>query len=97
MSACIVLRDDYDSLELRSLAKRSLDTRQVRRLLTQEQMSELSVIVETSPYPEVDGVVRWRRIDLKRVIAERFGVIYSERTVSDLLAALSFSHSTGRP
>ena len=79
------------------MAKRSLDTRQVRRLLTQEQMSELSVIVETSPYPEVDGVVRWRRIDLKRVIAERFGVIYSERTVSDLLAALSFSHSTGRP
>ena len=55
------------------------------------------MIVETGPYPEVDGVVRWRRIDLKRVIAERFGVIYRERTVSDLLAALSFSHSTGRP
>ena len=33
MSACTVLRDDYDSLELRGLAKRSLDTRQVRRLL----------------------------------------------------------------
>ena len=33
MSACIALRDDYDSLELRGLAKRSLDTRQVRRLL----------------------------------------------------------------
>ena len=96
MSACIVLRDDYDSLELWGLAKRSPDTRQVRRLLTQEQMSELSVIVETGPYPEVDGVVRWRRIDLKRVIAERFGVIYSERTISDLLAALSFSHITGR-
>ena len=45
------------------------------RLLTQEQMSELSAIVETGPDPEVDGVVRWRRIDLKRVIEERFGVI----------------------
>jgi len=67
------------------------------RLLTQEQMSELSVIVETGPDPEVDGVVRWRRIDLKRVIEERFGVIYSERTISDLLAALSFSHISGRP
>ena len=33
-------------------------------------------------------MVRWRRIDLKRVIEERFGVIYSERTISDLLAAL---------
>ena len=25
-----------------------------------------------------DGVVRWRRIDLKRVIEERFGVVYIE-------------------
>ncbi len=149
MSACIALRDDYDSLELRRLAKASRDPRQVRRflalaaaydgmsrteaakvggmdrqtlrdwahrfneegpeglkhrsgagrprLLTQEQMSELSVIVDTGPDPEVDGVVRWRRIDLKRVIEERFGVVYSERTISDLLAALSFSHITGRP
>ena len=42
------------------------------RLLSDEQMGELSVIVETGPDPEVDGVVRWRRIDLKRVIEERF-------------------------
>ena len=60
-------------------------------------MRELSAIVETGPDPEVDGVVRWRRIDLKRVIEERFGVVYSERTISDLLAALSFSHISGRP
>ena len=33
MSACIALRDDYDSLELRRLAKVSRDPRQVRRLL----------------------------------------------------------------
>ena len=31
------------------------------------------------------GVVRWRRIDLKRVIAERFGVDYHERYVGTLL------------
>ena len=31
-------------------------------------------IVETGPDREKDGVVRWRRIDLKRVIVERFGV-----------------------
>ncbi len=68
-----------------------------RRLLSDEQMSELSEIVETGPDPEVDGVVRWRRIDLKRVIEERFGVIYSERTISDLLAVLSFSHISARP
>ena len=149
MSACIALRDDYDSLELRRLAKRSRDPCQVPRLLalaaaydgrsrteaakvggmdrqtprdwarrfnedgpeglkhrsgagrprllTDEQMGELSVIVETGPDPEIDGVVRWRRVDLKRVIEERFGVTYSERAISDLLAALSFSHISARP
>ena len=149
MSACIALRDDYDGVELRRLAKRCRDPRQVRRLLalaaaydgmsradaakvggmdrqtlrdwahrfnedgpdgltnragagrprllTDAQMDELSVIVETGPDPAIDGVVRWRRIDLKRVIEERFGVTYSERAISDLLAALSFSHISGRP
>ena len=149
MSVCIALRDDYDSIELRCLAKHSRDPRQVRRLLalaavydgmsraeaakvggmdrqtlrdwahrfndegadvlknrpgagrprllTDEQMGELSVIVETGPDPEIDGVVRWRRVDLKRVIEERFGVIYSERAISDLLVALSFSHISARP
>ncbi len=33
MSACIGLREDYDSLELRRLAKASPDPRQVCRLL----------------------------------------------------------------
>ncbi len=33
MSACIALRDDYDSIALRGLARRSRDPRQVRRLL----------------------------------------------------------------
>ncbi len=60
-------------------------------------MGELSAIVEIGPDPEIDGVVRWRRIDLKRVIEERFGVTYSERAISGLLAALSFSHISARP
>ena len=67
------------------------------RRLTEDQMRELSEIVETGPDPEVDGVVRWRRLDLKHVIEARFGVVYSERAISDLLAALSFSHISGRP
>jgi transposase len=32
--------------------------------------------------------VRWRRVDLKRVIAERFGVHYHERYVGKLLKKL---------
>ena len=68
-----------------------------RRQLTDDQMEELAEIVETGPDPAVDGVVRWRRVDLKRVIEQRFGVVYCERTISDLLAELSFSHISGRP
>jgi transposase len=60
-------------------------------------MEELAEIVETGPDPAVDGVVRWRRIDLQRVIEDRFGVVYAERTISDLLAGLSFSYISGRP
>ena len=33
MSVCISLRDDYDSIQLRRLAKRCRHPRQVRRLL----------------------------------------------------------------
>ena len=65
--------------------------------LTEAQMAELAEIVETGPDPAVDGVVRWRRIDLKRVIEARLGGVYSERTISDLLARLSFSYISGRP
>jgi len=145
----VQLRDDYDAAELRTLAKRSRDPRQIRRLLalaavydgmsraeaakvggmdrqtlrdwahrfnaegpegltdrpragrprqpTDAQMAELAEIVETGPDPATHGVIRWRRIDLKRVIEERFGVVYSERAVSDLLAKLCFSYISGRP
>jgi transposase len=57
------------------------------RRLSEAQMATLGEIVETGPDLATDGVVRWRRIDLKRVIEARFGVVYSERAISDLLAA----------
>ena len=50
-----------------------------RRRLSEAQMKELAETVETGPDPAVDGVVRWRRVDLKQVIEERFGVVYCER------------------
>jgi len=67
------------------------------RLLNDDQMNELSEIVKAGPDPAVDGVVRWRRIDLKRVIEERFGAVYSERSISELLAVLGFSRMSTRP
>ena len=65
--------------------------------LSAAQKAELTRIVETGPNREVDGVVRWRRIDLKRVIAERFGIDYCERYVGTLLRKLGFSHISARP
>lgn len=67
------------------------------RRLSEAQMQEFAELVETGPDMEVDGVVRWRRIDLQRVIEERFGVAYNERTISKLLAAMGFSHMSARP
>ena len=65
--------------------------------LSIEQMAELAAIVEAGPDREIDGVVRWRRVDLKRVIAERFGVEFHERYVGKLLKKLGFSHISARP
>ncbi len=67
------------------------------RRLSEAQLEELATIVETGPDPAADGVVRWRRVDLKSVIEERFGVTYNERSVSKLLDALGFSHISARP
>ena len=65
--------------------------------LSKEQRAEIAQLVETGPDRAVHGLARWRRIDLQRVILERFGVTYHERTVGKLLKALGFSHISARP
>src|SRR4051795_3473860 len=65
--------------------------------LSAEQRAEIGQLVETGPDRAVHGVVRWRRIDLQRVIVERFGIAYHERTVGKLLKTLGFSHSPRHP
>ena len=65
--------------------------------LTAEQKAELAAIVEAGPDRETHGVVRWRRVDLKAVIEDRFAVVYHERSVSRLLHELGFSHLSARP
>ena len=65
--------------------------------LSPEQQAEWALLVETGPDRAVHGVVRWRRVDLQQLIAERFGVAYHERTVGKLLRQLGFSHISARP
>jgi transposase len=62
--------------------------------LSEERLAEFTRIVDAGPDHERDGVVRWRRIDLKRVIAERFGVDFHPRYVGKLLHKLGSSHIT---
>ena len=135
MPSAVRLREDYSAEELRTLARRSKDVSQSRRLLSlaavrdgmdgaaakiggmdrqtlrdwvhrfnasgpeglidnrtegpkprlsEEQLAQLAKIVEAGPDREKDGIVRWRRVDLKRVIAERFGVDFHPRYVGKL-------------
>ena len=65
--------------------------------LSKVQWGELAEIVETGLERAIHGVVRWRRIDLKKVIFERFGVDHHERTVGKILKAIGFSHMSPRP
>ncbi len=65
--------------------------------LTPEQMVELEKVVEQGPDPARDGVVRWRRVDLKALIKARFDVDLHERSVGKLLRRLGFARLSVRP
>lgn len=54
-------------------------------------------VVEAGPDPERDGLVRWRRIDLKEWLKTECGVAYHERSVGKLLRRLGYSHMSVRP
>ena len=65
--------------------------------LNQVQRARLVELVRSGPDLAVHGVVRWRRIDLARVIAAEFDVTLAERTIGKLLRALGFSRISARP
>ena len=54
-------------------------------------------MVREGPDPAVDGMVRWRRVDLQRKIEARFGVEMHDRTVGKQLAGLGFRRLSVRP
>ena len=65
--------------------------------LTKVQKEKLRPIIVAGPDPVRDGVVRWRCVDLKRVIKERFGVDLGEISVGRILKELGFSYVSARP
>lgn len=77
------------------LKNRKPSGRQCR--VNDEQKAALAEIVRRGPDIEQDGVVRWRRVDLRDWIVANFGVQYHERTIGKLLHGLGFSHISARP
>jgi transposase len=68
----------YNAEGLAGLRDRPRSGRKPR--LTPGQEAELAAAVERGPDPDRDGVVRWRRIDLKALIETRFAVRLHERS-----------------
>src|SRR3954466_22421 len=85
----------YDAEGLPGLGARPRSGREPR--LTPGQEAELAAAVERGPDPDRDGVVRWRRIDLKALIEARFAVRLHERTVGKVLRRLGFPRLSVRP
>ncbi len=68
-----------------------------RPRLSEAQLDDLRQLVEAGPDPHRDGVVRWRCVDLKRVLSQRHGVDLSEVRLGRILKQLGFSHISARP
>lgn len=65
--------------------------------LTPEQEAAVAELVRNGPDLAKDGVVRWRRVDLARVIKTRFNVTLAERSVGAMLRRLGFRRLSVRP
>src|SRR3954463_16390520 len=68
-----------------------------RPRLTPEQEAELVAAVERGPDPDRDGVVRWRRGDLKALIEPPSPARLHERSVGKVLRRLGFARISVRP
>jgi len=87
----------YNAEGLRGLSDRRPAAGPQRRL-SAEQEAQVAAWVEAGPDPALHGgLVRWRRIDLRDLIAREFGVAFHERSIGKLLDRLGFSHMSVRP
>jgi len=85
----------YNAEGLPGLRDRPRSGRRPR--LTPEQETELATAVEQGPDPDRDGVVRWRRVDLRALLETRFAVRLHERSVGEVLRRLGFTRLSVRP
>lgn len=65
--------------------------------LGEAELKELDGLIEQGPDIAAHGVVRWRCVDLKAVIQERFEVEITERHVGRILRQRAFTRLSVRP
>jgi transposase len=61
------------------------------------QRQALAERVERGPIPSVDGVVRWRLVDLVGWIRSEYGITVSPATMSRMLKAMGYVKLSARP
>lgn len=66
-------------------------------ILTYDQRAALAAAVEAGPRPYLDGVVRWRLVDLAQWAHEELGVSVSRQTLGRALRAMGFRKLSARP
>jgi transposase len=66
-------------------------------VLTEEQMAELKALVIDGPDPVKHNVVRWRCVDLRAAVAERFSVTVHKSTIGKWLRKLDLTRLQPRP
>jgi transposase len=65
--------------------------------LTDAHRAALMARLDAGPIPSVDGVVRWRLVDLIQWLFEEFRIPISKQTVSRELRALGYRKLSARP
>lgn len=66
-------------------------------LLRAEHRAALAAAVEAGPKPYLDGVVRWRLVDLVQWLWDRFGLSVSRQTLGRELRAMGYAKLSARP
>lgn len=65
--------------------------------LCAEHRQALVALIEMGPNPEVDGVVRWRLVDLVQWVWQELKISVSEQTLSRELRGLGYRKLSARP
>jgi transposase len=95
LEACLQRVHRYNAEGLAGLSDRRPPGRKPH--LTPAQQAEVAGWVERGPELETDGVVRWRRVDLRARIERAFAVRLHPATVGKLLRKLRFRRLSVRP